>query len=208
MVEFHTVTSVLRKPADLFYDVRVYDKVSYKSVALLYVLALVFMLAGDYLAGFIFNPHNTQAWWYNPFQRVANWVLFVALFIVANFLISSIREGQGKFMQIVKCVALCLVPLVLLYVPYIILSNILTGQEVFILNTFRGIIFAWCGLLAFLMMSHLHDYEFKETVACALLTVFAMVVLFVTAIVVYTLGKEAVSFFWALIEEAVLRGAS
>jgi len=206
VTEYLTVTSVFLKPADLFYDIRRYNKVTYKSVILLYGCALIVLLAGDYYIGYIFNDINTLVWWYNPLQRLTNWVLYVGLFIVANFCIASIRDGQGSFMQIVKAVSVCLVPLVFLYVPYIILSNVLTGQEQFILDTFRFVIFAWCAILVVIMISYLHNYEFRDTIACLILTIFAMVVLFVTAIVVYTLAKEAFNFFKILVEEALLRG--
>ena len=207
IVESLLVVGILRRPADLFYDLRVHDKVTYRATAILYAGALAVLIAGDYLTGFIFNEINTAAWWYNPLQRLGNLCLLALLFIAANFLVTSLRDGQGNFMQIVKGTALCLVPLVLFYPPYIVLSNIFSAQEVFILDAVRFLIFAWCAVLLLVMISYLHDYGFRETLSCVFLTLFAMMVLFVAAILVYTLGKEAVSFFSSLIEEAWLRVA-
>jgi hypothetical protein len=205
MRELAAVAGVIKKPSDAFYNIH-RGAVTLKSAAFIYLATVSLLLLGDYYIGFPFNPLNTQSGWaYNPIQRIVNWVLLGGLFLLSNFLIASIRDGRSTFKELFKGTALCLVPIVLLYAPFILLSNFFTLQEIFIFNALKWGIFGWCFTLVMIMIYELHDYSFKQAVSCALLTVFTMIIVLVVCVVVYMLGSEAVKFFAVLIEEAVNR---
>ncbi|GHT94334.1 hypothetical protein FACS1894141_0790 [Spirochaetia bacterium] len=196
------VTKVFRHPVDAYYDLSHEGAVPLPAALALTIASTAFLLLSDYATGFVFNTVNTSAgYMYSPFRVVLVYVLGFALFVLSNFLIASIKDGRGSFLQIFRAASLALAPIAFFYIPLILLSNILTLQETFIFIFARAMIFSWSGLLVIIMVMQIHDYDFRETLLCLVLTVFAMAVIFIVCIVIYILGKAAVDFFISLFEE-------
>jgi len=204
MQEAKTVTNVLRYPIDTFYDIRYYNTVKLPSALLLLAVAAGLLVAADYFTGFVFNTVDTSGTsGYNPIRNLMTYVVVLVLFVGSNYLIASINDGRGKLMQVFRATMLCLMPLAALYLPLIAVSNVLTLQEAFIFQLFQYVIFAWCGLLVFIMVMQVHDYEFGEALRSLLLTIFTMAIIFVIVMVIYMLAKEAVGFFGSILQEVV-----
>ncbi|GHU01461.1 hypothetical protein FACS1894147_01350 [Spirochaetia bacterium] len=196
------VTKVFRHPVDAYYDLSHDGAVPLPAALALTIAAAAFLLVSDYATGFVFNTVNTSAgYMYSPLRVALVYVLGFALFVLSNFLIASIKDGRGSFLQIFRAASLALAPIAFFYIPLILLSNILTLQETFIFSLAKAVIFSWSGLLVIIMVMQIHDYDFREALLCLVLTVFAMAVIFIVCIVIYILGKAAVDFFISLIEE-------
>ncbi len=204
--QYRMAARVLRHPIDTLYDVR-HDEQFHTGTAFLMVAAALALLLGYcYLGGFIFNDINVKnTWSFSPVRTVVTYVLAGLLFIVSNYLVASIRDGRGKLIHVFKGTAISLSPIVFLYIPFILLSNILTLQEVFVLNAIQTLIITWCGMNIFIMVMQIHDYEFGEAVTNLILTVVTMMIILVVLIIIYILAKEAVGFFGAIIEEVYRR---
>ncbi len=197
---------VLRKPADTLYDVRNSGVLSPVTALALPVLAVGMLIAAAYLTGFQFNPVNVQnTWAYSPVRTVVTYAVIGALFVLSNFLVASIREGRGRFVDVFNGTMVSLLPIIALYPIYMALSNVLSLQEVFVLDFFRVFIFLWMGLLILIMTMQIHDYDFGEAVLSLVLTVLTMVVIFVVTIVIFILAREGVAFFRSIFEEVFRR---
>ena len=204
ITELRDVLRVLRHPADIFYEIRAKNSVSIISVMIIFISSLLLLVGGVYLSGFIFNEVNTQSVrFFSPIQQGVNYIVVVCLFIISNFLITSIREGLGKFIQIVKGVSLCLIPIIILHIPFLILSNLLTLQEIFILDLINFVMIIWCIILVVIMVIEVHQYELKEAIVSLLLTVFTMIVLFVVSVVIYMLLIEMINFIRLIFQEVL-----
>jgi hypothetical protein len=201
--QYKSVVHVLKHPRDAYYDLRFNNTISLGTAIFLITLTLVLRVVHVYGTGFLFNDVNLG--YFQPLQKIGNDALLMFLFLVSNYLVSSIRDGEGSFIQVFKGMAVAFVPLILLEVPGMLLSNVLTLQEVFIYQLLQWVMYAWCLLLIFCMIMEIHDYTPRETIVNLLLTVFVMIVLFVVSVVIMMLAKEFVMFIKSLIEEALNR---
>lgn len=199
--QFAEVKRVLRQPRDVFYEMRYRDSVSTGTVAVLAVLALALSVLSAYTTGYLFTDTNLA--FYSVFRSVAVTVVAVLLFVCSNYLVASIRDGEGKFLQVLKGTVVALTPFTFFTVPLILLSNILTLQETFIYSLAGGCMLVGCVILIFCMIMETHDYTPREAFANLLLTIFVMVIIFVVTVVIYMLAQQAASFFRALFEEVV-----
>ncbi|MDR2536472.1 MAG: hypothetical protein LBD29_10635 [Treponema sp.] len=200
------ITLVFRHPVNAFYNLSHEGAVPIPGAWALVIPAVGLVLAGDYATGFVFNEVNTGAgYMYSPIRQIIIYAAGFLLFVLSNFLIASITDGHGSLAQVFRGAALALAPVTFLYLPLILLSNVLTLQEVFLFTFARSFIFGWTGLLIIIMVMQIHDFDFSVALWNIALTLFTMVIIFVVAMVIYILGKAAADFFIALFEEVFNR---
>ena len=204
MKRLKEVAAVFRHPVNTFYDVAHYDTVPLMPAALLIGISAVLLLASDYTMGFLFNPVNTD-YLYSPRRVILVYIGAFFLFVISNFLAASITDGHGSFTQVLRASALALAPIAFFTIPLILLSNVLTLQEVFIFSFTRYCIFCWSGLLVIIMVMQIHEFDFGPALLNIVLSLFIMAVIFVVAVVIFILAKAALDFFISLAQEALNR---
>jgi len=199
--------SVLRcfaHPRDVFYELRYSNTIALGTAVLLLGLFIGLKVSRAYTFGFLFN--TVSLGYYSPVQDMINMLVLMGLFVISNYLVASIKDGEGKFIQVLKGFAVALTPALILTIVLGIVSNVLTLQEIFIFQFIEGAIFVWCFILLFCMVMEIHDYTPMQTIINLLLTLFVMVIIFVVAVVIFILGKEFVNFVQLIIEEVMSRG--
>jgi hypothetical protein len=170
------------------------------------VITLLLVVASPYFIGFVFNNVNTaNTWSYSVLQTAVTYTGAVLLFVISNNLIASTGDGRGTLGYVFKGTMVSLTPITLFYIPFILLTNVLTLQEVFIVDFLHSALFVWSVMLIVLMVMQIHDYKFSEAVKNLLLTVFTMIVIFVICVVIFVLGKELIEYIIRVVEEVVLR---
>lgn len=191
-------------PRDVFYELRYSNTIAVGTAVLLLGLFIGLKVSRAYTFGFLFN--TVSLGYYSPVQDMINMLVLMGLFVISNYLVASIKDGEGKFIQVLKGFAVALTPALILTIVLSIVSNVLTLQEIFIFQFIEGAIFVWCFILLFCMVMEIHDYTPMQTIVNLLLTLFVMVIIFVVAVVIFILGKEFVNFVQLIIEEVMSRG--
>ena len=87
-----------------------------------------------------------------------------------------------------------------------LISNVLSLNEAFLFNFSMDIIFAWTGLMLFIMVKEIHNYSFFETVRNILITIFTMGLFVLTGYIMYVLFSQLFDFISAILQEVRLRG--
>ncbi len=199
----------IKKPADSFYYIKTKDRAQRRGslgfALIIYFWVVVVRVLTPYLTGFVFNPYA------NPGEiRAENEVVYTLLFLLlwnaANYLISTISDGEGRLRDVVIGSAYALFPYALFALPIALVSNLLSTNEVFLYTFSLDLMWAWTGLMLFLMVKEIHNYSFGETVRNVLLTLFTMAVIMLTGYVLYVLLVQLVDFVTALFNEVRLRG--
>ena len=203
-VQARRVLSCFRHPRDVFYELRYNNAVSAVSAAVLIGAFLILKVGRVYTFGFLFN--EVTLGYYSPVQDIVNVLILMGLFVISIYLVASIKDGEGKLVQVLKGFAVSLTPAVVLLIPLGLVSNVLTLQEIFIFQLLEAVIYVWCFILIFCMLMEIHGYTPRETAVNLLLTVFVMIVIFVVAVVISILGKELAGFVKSIIEEVMNRG--
>ncbi len=195
----------IKQPADSFYYIKKNLRGSLGFAALLYALVVVIRVLSLYLTGFIFSKYPSPA-----YIRVENEVIIAILLIVlwnaANYLVSTISDGEGRVRDVIIGSAYSLFPYVLFALPIALVSNVLTLNEVFIYTFSLDIMWFWVGLMLFLMVKEIHNYSFMETVRNILTTLFTMALFVLTGYILYVLFNQLFDFVSAILQEVRLRG--
>ncbi|XEC95857.1 YIP1 family protein [Paenibacillus tarimensis] len=195
---------ILRHPLEGFSDLRYDRKGSYISAFILLLLAVMSYLIHYYYTAFPFTPDlnisevKTSEALLPVFGAWLSWV-------VCNYLISSIYRGEGRFADVFIGSAYALTPLILLGVPITILSHGLTLAEASIYEFFYGVMMIWMAALLFWKVQALQNYSVAETIVNILLTLVAMVILWVLAFIVFGLAIDLYEFIYALYQEVTMR---
>ncbi|MEF3274825.1 MAG: YIP1 family protein [Chloroflexus sp.] len=195
----------VRHPVDSFYYIKANQHGSLRFAFVIYCWVIAIYVLSLYLMGFPFNQYA-----YPGQIRVENAIaLLVVLFGLwntANYLVSTISDGEGRARDIFIGSAYSLFPYALFMPVVIAVSNVLTLNEVFLITFAQQVILTWTGVMLFIMVREIHNYTISETISNVLKTLFTMVMLALTAYILSLLFGQLFDFIGAIWQEIGLRG--
>ena len=190
-------------PIDNAYYVKVKQIGSCLSATIIYAALFIIFISNLVYRGFIFSIDIAN---FSVTTTFIYFVVILGLFIVGNYFISSINDGNGTLRTIYVSIAYCFSPIIL-FIPFVILfSNVATTNEGFLIAFASFIILVWCIVNIFITLIEIHDYTFKQTVGNVLITFFFMGVCIIGASVGYLLFNQVKEFVLDIITEVMLRG--
>ena len=127
----------------------------------------------------------------------------IILFVVANYLISSLMNGEGTLRCIFMNTMGALVPVVLMLPFIVIITNGLTYNEAFIYYFAIGIMLTWTGVLLIATLRETHNFSVKQTFANIFLTVIMMFIIIIVLILVYLIISQVAGFFVDIFKEVI-----
>ncbi|QVK19524.1 YIP1 family protein [Mycoplasmatota bacterium] len=170
--------------------------------ALLFFTCLLQIMNYQYL-GFLVNDSNPQE--LNSIKLTSFIIIFVLLFTIGNWSITTLLDGKGKFKDIFMMVCYSLFPIVLIGYPNILLSHIYTGDEVSFYYIAQGIGSFLLVFLIFLGLLVVHEYSLLRTVATVILTLLAMSVILFISLLLFSLAQQILGFIMGLYQEITWR---
>ena len=192
---------VLWHPIDSFYDLAYKGKGNVLSALTIYVLYFVVLILQAMITGFIFNPvglHGTPI----PQIFVMN-VLPVIVLIIANCLVSAIKQGQGTAKAVFISTAYVLAPVVVFIFPMALFSNVLTGAEGAIYELAHTFIYAWMGFFFYLSVMEVHGYSIPEAFVNTLWIIFGAAMLVLFSVAFFGITFQSANFLYEFIREAI-----
>jgi DNA-binding beta-propeller fold protein YncE len=193
----------LKHPIDSYYELKWNGKGSVLSATILYFLLFVLYLIFRFQTGFIFTTNRSGE--ANLLMEFA--IIFIPLisFIIVNYLVSTINDGEGRFRDIYIGTVYALAPYLIFILPVTLLSLILTLNEAFIYEFSMLIIYSWCFIILFIMIKEIHNFSFSETIKNILTTLFGMVILLLVVLIIIVLMDQVYDFVFSIIKEVLLR---
>ncbi|MDW8268971.1 MAG: YIP1 family protein [Anaerolineae bacterium] len=195
----------IRYPADSFYYIKKDLRGSLTFALLLYAWVVVARVLSLYLTGFLFSPYASPAQ-IRVEQEITYLVLALVLWNAANYLVSTISDGEGRVRDVVIGSAYSLFPYALLAVPIALFSNLLSLNEIFLYTFSTQLMLFWTCLMLFIMVKEVHNYSLSETIRNVLITLFTMGIFLLTGYILYVLFNQLYEFIRAIIQEVGLRG--
>ena len=195
----------IKQPADSFYYIKKNLRGSLRFAGLIYAWVVIVRIVSLYVTGFIFNRYSSLV--YIPVEsEIVKTVLLLFLWNAANYLVSTISDGEGRVRDVVIGSAYSLFPYVIFALPIALISNVLTLNEVFLYSFSLNLMWFWVGLMLFIMVKEIHNYSFSETVRNVLVTLFTMALFVLTGYILYVLFNQLYDFVSAIVQEVGLRG--
>ena len=194
---------IVKHPIDGHYGIKREHKASYLSASIYYVLFFFMYMFFIYQTNFLFNPVNAQQ--INLTEQIVGIFVPLLLFVVANYLVSSIRDGEGRFKDVYISTAYSLLPSIIGLPIVTIVSLGLTLNEAFIFDTLIYITLFFTGFYMIFMIKEVHYYDMKNTIGNLLITIFTGLMIVVVVFIVYLLLGEVVTLISDIIREVTVR---
>lgn len=190
---------MLRNPCDELYDLKKKNHGSVQSATFIFIAAFVIYLLDMFGRSFSFRMVDTKS---TAFFSVAVMFLVpVVLWVVGNYMISAINDGEGTLRSVYVGTAYSLTPYVV-FGPIVILSTyVLTLNEAVIVHYLWAIAILWSAALICITVKEIHNYTVKETVKIILLTFFFMIMAVIVSVILYLIGQQVVIFVQDIISE-------
>ena len=189
--ELGHIKKILRHPIDAFYDIRFLRSATVRSAIILYALLFIVFLLSLLTAGFVFTPIRFLS---IP-MIMGIFIGIVSLFVIVNYLVATVNEGEGSFSDIFIGTAYSASPFILFALPITLITRVLTLNEAFIYEFSMFAIISWSLLLIFIMLKEIHDYSIRDTIKNILLTIFTSVIAVVVVFILILLLNEVYQFF-------------
>lgn len=172
------------------------------SFIILFMLALTNILHSQY-SGFIINiPYPDDM---NSLMEIIYVVVPVLFWCVANWSLTTLMDGEGKFIEIFNATCFALTPLVIINFPWIWLSNFISAEETtfyFFSNTFSVL---WFVFLLFIGNMTVHQFTPIKTIVTMLLTLVAIGFMAFLCMLFFSLIQQFISFVSVIYQEIVMR---
>ena len=193
----------LKNPADGSYEIKRKNRVGMFSATILLVLYFLIYLIYIYELGFLFNYRVIAD--INILEEILKILLPFFLWVISNTLVSSIREGEGRFKDVYVSTIFSLTPIVIVLPIVTILSQVLTYNEEFIISLLMGVGIIATVIYFFIMVKEIHYYQVKESFGSIFISFFTMVMLLLSTIIIYILLSELVTLIRDIIMEVFAR---
>ncbi|MDR0249425.1 MAG: YIP1 family protein [Oscillospiraceae bacterium] len=194
---------VLHAPLDSFYEIRHRNA---GSVPLAFLTVIIFSFCytlNRVFAGFIVNLTDPRT--VNGFSDLQSVLLLYILFCIGNWSITCLMEGEGRFVDILTVTGYSFLPLILTFIPAIIISNALAANEEVIYTLIMGLGIAWTALLVLSGIMTIHNYTLLKTLITLLFTFVAMLIIIFVALLFFDLFNQVYVFFYSIYTEMILR---
>ncbi len=172
------------------------------SFIILIALIITNILSSQY-AGFVVNIYNPNEM--NSIMEVVYVVVPLLFWCIANWSLTTLMDGEGKFVEIFIATCFALTPLVIINFPWILLSNFLSHQEAMFYYLSQSFAVIWFIFLIYVGTMTVHQYTPGKTTITIFLIIIAMGFLAFLSLLFFSLIQQISSFLITIYREFVLR---
>ena len=183
---------VITHPFDGFWDLTREHKGNLAAATTFLALFLITRVLKILCTSFQFFDAAVQH--INVFEEMGSLLLPFLILCLANWAMTTLFEGKGRFKDIYIGMCYALVPYILIQLPMILVSNILTYEEGSLYSVMLSISVIWSVFLVF-----------GKTFIFIIVTIVGACVIIFLALVCLSLLSDAIGFFVSLYREAAYR---
>jgi DNA-binding beta-propeller fold protein YncE len=190
-------------PFNGFWEMKYEHKGRLKIAIGILFLFVLFTIVKRQYSGFVVNFNNPAD--LNSISEMQYVVLPFLLWCVANWSLTTLMDGVGRFKDIVMAAGYSLMPFVIIYVPQTLYSQIITLNEspfYYLLDTIALLWFVW---LLFVGTMTVHQYSAGKTVATMLLTMVVIGIIMFLGVLFFSMVQQIISFVTSFYQEISFR---
>lgn len=184
--ELSYIPTFIKHPLDGYYEIKRHNRVGMKTAGVIYfLLALVYVMYQEVTNVIFLASPNV-----NVLYRLIILGVVLTLWVIANYFVCLIRDGEGTFKQVFVSTAMSFTPILFVFPPIILLSNVLTYQELVFFNVPLTFTMIWVTIYFFFMIKEIHNYEVGETFGIIFVSMFTMLIMGIFLFVIYSLNSQ------------------
>lgn len=194
---------VLFHPFDGFWDLTHEKRGSFAAATTYLALFLITRVVQLLFTNFQFI--NAPLQYVNIFEQAASLLLPFLILCLANWSMTTLFDGKGRFGDIYIAMCYALVPYTLIQLPLVFISNIISFDEAAFYTVLISFSTAWCVFLVFVGLMQVHDYSPGKTMIFVVVTVVGALIIIFLLLVFFSLLGDAASYFISLYREIAFR---
>lgn len=198
MYGFH----VMFHPFDGFYDLKHEHRGSVRASLVFVGIAVLAFFYQGIGQGYVLNPTRQVT---TILTQLISVVVPLILFVLANWCLTTLFDGEGSFKDIFVASSYSLLPLPLLIIPATLVSNWVSSSEASIITFIGTLAFIWVGILLFFGTMVTHDYSLFKNLCIIIFTIVAMACIVFIVLLFSMLLSKLVSLITNLITEIQYR---
>lgn len=195
---------IIFHPFDGFWDLKHEKRGGVRGATLILAVTVLVFMYQSVGRGYLYNPTSNSI---NYFMEISSVVLPLFLYVIANWCLTTLFDGEGTFKDIYIASCYALTPLPILILPTVWLSNIVTVDEMSLLALVSSIAFAWLGLLIFFGTMVTHDFTLGKNIITTLATVVGACFIMFIGILFSSLLSKVFTFGYNIYVELAFRWA-
>ena len=193
----------MRHPMDGCYGVKKEGKNSWWCANILLGTFILISILEKYCSGFLVKTVREGR--YDLITDIGKvLVIFIGL-TACNYLVVTIHEGEGFFKDLYCAYAYCLTPYIVIKPFVILLSNVLTYNEVFLISFANIIVWTWVVILILLTLKEINNFTVGQTAKALAITAFTVLILTLLVCIIYVLFSQVIDFVITVVREVVYR---
>jgi tetratricopeptide (TPR) repeat protein len=193
---------VMFHPFDGYYDLKHEHRGSVRAALVFLGATILTFFYQGIGQGYVLNPTRSTT---TIFTQILSVVVPVALFVLGNWCLTTLFEGEGSLKDIFVATGYALVPLPLLIIPATLVSNWVTATEASLVSLVVTIAFIWAIFLIVFGMMVTHDYPMFKNFITIIGTIVAMAFIIFIVLLFSMLLAKLVSFVTNIVTEIRFR---
>ncbi len=194
---------VIVRPFDGFWDLSREHRGSVAAANTIIFLALITRVLKLKYTSFQFIIVHTES--LNLVREALSILVPFLIYCVANWCWTTLFDGKGSFKDVYVSSGYAITPYVLLQLPMIVLSNVITAKEGAFWVVLNYVSLAWCLILFIIAMMQIHDFSLGKTVVFTVMSLFGMLIIVFLLLLFFSLLSDAAGYFISLYREILFR---
>ncbi len=194
---------IMRHPFEGFEDLRWKKAYNMKVAMVIVVLFFIISVCEQLMTGFMFN--NSLVKIFNVVPIVIQTIILFFTWVVGNWSLCTLFDGEGTMKNICVNSAYALVPYLIGKVVNIILSNCLLRTESAFITFVSYLTIVWTVVLLISGMRTVHQYSIPKTLIFMLITLVAMVIIIILLVLLVSLFQQVYVFVYSIYTELLYR---
>ncbi|WP_028510677.1 Yip1 family protein [Ruminococcus sp. NK3A76] len=190
-------------PVEGFEDLRWKKKGSIPVAIGIVVMLFIAMVVDHQLTGFAYNMNYVKV--FNVVPLLVQSVVYFITWVVGNWALCTLLDGEGTFKKIFIYSAYALVPYIVCTFIAVILSNVLIKDESIWIIAVQWLGIGWSVILMIQAMRAAHQYSFGKTLVSMIGTVIVMLLILFLAVLLISLFQQLYVFIYQIYTEILYR---
>ena len=189
-------------PFDGYWDLKHEKRGSVRGAAFYAAVTILVFTYQSVGRSYMYNPRGTYS---SIGTQIGAVLIPIALWVVSNWCLTTLFEGEGSLKDIFVATSYSLAPLPLMIIPATLLTHILASSESGIITLLNSFAWVWVGLLLFFGIMVTHDYSIIKNVAMCIGTIVGMAFIMFIIILFATLVSDMFGLVKNIITEVTYR---
>ena len=198
-----SILLIIFHPIDCMEIIKRENKFNVLKLILFWGLAIVSSVIYEYTVHFPLATKSSDT--INILLEAAIVIIPLFSWVLCSYAVTALMDGESTFITQLHVSCYCLVPFILFRIIATIASQFLSIEEMGLYNVIYLAGLFWCIILLLTSVKVLNDYSLSKTIGVALISLFAIVVLWAVVLLILSFTIQLLALISNLFSEIKFR---